>query len=246
MSLVRCSRLDDGEQRMQRAIGVPQREGRVVGEALRLVHGVVGAAVAAVAVHEERRRHQRVIERGVEVAPHRRRRVDLQNLERPRPLILRGAAHRLEIPARHGGGEVGERVVLAHRGDRHLHHQLRARGVGEVEGADQRAPLDLRAGARLLAGRRREALVEHLLLGVAQLMPAHRAREAHREVQLPPRRPAARLPKAADGAVGMHPQARPQHLAGVVVEAGAQVDEHVRGPARRKAVAVHADARRRR
>jgi hypothetical protein len=74
-------------------------------------------------------------------------------------------------------------------------------------------------------------------------MRTDRAREAQREVQLPAGRPAARFAKARDAAVAAQAQPRPQHLARVVVEAGAQVNEHVRAARGGEAVAVHADAR---
>src|SRR5882724_1757928 len=68
--------------------------------------------------------------------------------------------------------------------------------------------------------------------------------ETHGEVELPPRRPAARLAEASDGAVGPHPDARPEDLARVVVDAVTQVQEHVGRRGGREGVTLQAHASR--
>ena len=74
-------------------------------------------------------------------------------------------------------------------------------------------------------------------------MAEQRRGEAHREEQLARRRPAARLAHAGDGAVGQHPDRRPEDLARIIVERAAQIDDQMRRLARGKGVAMHADAR---
>ena len=227
---------------MQCAIGVPQREGRVVGEALRLVHRIVRPPITAVAVHEQGGSQQRVVQRGIEAAPLRCRCIHLDGAQRLCPLPARVGAHAVEIPARHFGVEIGDGVVLADRRDRDLDQQRTLR-VGEIERRHDLASLDLRALARVLLARRRESLVGDVLLGVVQLLALDGPREAQGEIQLPSRGPATGLAEAGDGAVRSQSQPRPQYLARIVVQAGAQIDQHVRGLAARKAVAVHADPR---
>ena len=73
-------------------------------------------------------------------------------------------------------------------------------------------------------------------------MPGQRAREAHREIQLAARRPAARLAEAGHRAVGTHPHPRPQHLARVVVHAGAHVQQHLGVGTLGERIAMHAHA----
>ena len=94
---------------------------------------------------------------------------------------------------------------------------------------------------RLVAGTL-EALVDDVALAVVQRARGHRLVEAHGETQLAPRRPAAGGATAGDRAVVRHLQLRPQHLAGVVVDAGAQVEQQVGGLVLRKGVAVPAHA----
>ena len=111
------------------------------------------------------------------------------------------------------------------------------------KGADQLPALDLCALRRVLLARRREALVDDVLLGVMQFMASQRARKAHREIQLATRRPAARLAEAGHRAIGAHPHPRPQHLARVVVHAGTHVQQHLGVGTFGEGIAVHARAR---
>ena len=54
--------LDEAQQRMQGAVGVPQREDRIVLKASGLVHGAVYATIAPVDVGVDRGVDHRVIE----------------------------------------------------------------------------------------------------------------------------------------------------------------------------------------
>src|SRR5581483_8653667 len=53
-------------------------------------------------------------------------------------------------------------------------------------------------------------------------------REAHGEIQLPPRSPAARFTKPGHRAVRTDPDARPQYLPRIVINTRSQVDQYVR------------------
>lgn len=227
---------------MQGAVGVPQREGGVIGPAICLMHRIVRPAVAAVAVHEQRWPQQGVIERGVELGALLRGALCIDRRQRLRPLCACIGAYAIEIEARHFGVEVGDGAGLADRRERHLHHQ-RCAVVGDVEHTDQLPAFDLRALRRILFARWWETLVWDVLFGVMQLRGSERTREAHGEIQLPAGRPAACFAKAGHRAIAAHPQPRPLHLAGVVVQAGAQVDEHMRRRAFRELIAMHAHAR---
>src|SRR3546814_10103488 len=70
-----------------------------------------------------------------------------------------------------------------------------------------------------------------------------RRREFHREIELAIGRPAARLAGAGDRAVGPEPNRRPQDLARIIVERGAQIEHQMRRLPRREGIAMHADAR---
>jgi hypothetical protein len=65
--VARAAAVDDGVERVRGAEGVPQREDRVVLEALGAVRLLVEAAELPVHVHEQVGRDHRVIERRVEV-----------------------------------------------------------------------------------------------------------------------------------------------------------------------------------
>ncbi|KAG0732311.1 hypothetical protein G6F23_014444 [Rhizopus arrhizus] len=81
-------RLDQGKQRMQCTVGVPQRKRGVIRVALRLVHGVVRAAVLAVGIHEQRRPQHGVVQRGVGTAACMFRCIDIEHRQRLRPFLL--------------------------------------------------------------------------------------------------------------------------------------------------------------
>ena len=209
--------------------------------ALCLVHGIVGSAIAPVAVHEQARRHQRVVYGSIEATPHRFGRFDLEDAERIAPGRVGSAAHGIEIETGHLRVEIGNGVVLADRRERDRDDQF-ARVGRKVEHPDHGAPFDLRACPGVVLGRWREALVGNVLFGVVPGMAARCLREAHGEIKLPARRPAARFTEAGDSGVIAQAQARPRDLARVVVHARSQIDQKVGGLALRKRVAVHADA----
>ncbi|MNS51199.1 hypothetical protein D3C72_838670 [compost metagenome] len=234
-------RLHQGQQGVQGTVGIPQRERRIIRIALGLVYGVVGAAVLAVGIHEQRRPQQRVVQRGVGAATRVLRRIDIQHRQRLRPLLLCLRAHAVEIEVGHFGIEVGDGARLADRRDRHLHHQRRLQ-LAEVERAHQLPPLDLRALFRVLLARGRKALVDDVLLGVVQFVAGQRPRETHREVQLAAGCPTAGLAETGDGAIATHAHPRPQDLPWVVIHAGAHVQQHLGLGALRECVAMHAHA----
>ncbi|MNM93889.1 hypothetical protein D3C81_1062770 [compost metagenome] len=207
------------------------------------MHGVVRAAIAPIAVHEQGGAQQRVIQRGVETRALRLAALRIHRTQRLAPLLFRCGAHAIEIPARCFRFQIGNRVVFAHRRNGDLHQQRLACRRHHIERGDELAALDLRALLRVLLARRREALVRDVLLGVVQLMAAERLREAHGEMQLATGRPATRFTEAGDRAIGAHPHARPQDLARVVIHAGAQVQHHMRRLAGRESVAMHANTR---
>ena len=92
--------MDERQQGMRRAVGVPKREGGVIGEGRVAADRSVGAAVVAVHVAEERRRDHGVVKRCVEDPSHRRIGcfdADFRQLAVPCP--AGGFAHGFEIPA---------------------------------------------------------------------------------------------------------------------------------------------------
>ena len=125
--------VDQREQRVQRAKGVPQREDRVVGEPVGPVDLEVTAAILAVDVHVDIRREHRVVERGVEDgATVGRAPVDADLGEFLLPRRVGGGPDGIEIPSRQLGVHVLACALNAHRGDRDLHLQ-RFATVPEIE-----------------------------------------------------------------------------------------------------------------
>ncbi len=88
-----------------------------------------------------------------------------------------------------------------------------------------------------------ETLVRNFLVAIEEGVVLERRGEAHREEELAPRRPAARLAKAGERAVGAKVEARPEDLAGIVIERRAEIEEQMCLLARGEAVAMDADAR---
>ena len=242
------SRLDKGQQRMLGPEGVPQREGRVEGKRpavqLALMHLVVGTPIAAIGVGIDARGQQGVVERRVEGLIHRGRGLDVDGAQGLLPGGLGAGALGVEVEARLVAGQVGDRPVLAGGRQRHLHGQ-RPVDLAKVEHPHEATALNLGAVVGR-AARLSEAVIGDVLLGIPERLADQRAIELDGEEQLAPRSPAARLAIAGDHAVGRHPQARPQHLARIVVDRGPQVDQHLGAVALREGVAVQAGAQARR
>ena len=243
-------RLDQRHQRLLGAVGVPQAEGGDEGEAVRLVHLAVRPPVAAVHILVDRGRLQGVVDRGVEGAREGGIGLDRQ----PRELRLPGGDRRgvggveVQRPGscfRGLGVEVGERALFADRREGHGHRQ-RPRQPVEVGHRDEAAALDRLRIRGSRAGRPEPAVRRGLGLALIERVAARRLAETDGEVELAARRPASRLAHAGDRPVVADAHARPEHLAGIVVDGVAQVDQHVRGLIRGKGVAVQRHARRRR
>ena len=115
--------MQDGHQGVGSAVGVPKREGRIVGE-LALVYLQVGATVLAVDVAEDGRGGHRMVERGIEY----RARIlvvglDLHAGELFLPSLVGLANDGIEVPARYLLVEVLAGVVLAHGRETRLDEQ---------------------------------------------------------------------------------------------------------------------------
>jgi hypothetical protein len=166
-------------------------------------------------------------------------RFDLKRAERLAPFAFGAGADSVEtgafcIEVSDGAGLIDARECNAHferRGQR-----------AEIEPRFER--LAELFGQRIAATTRRlKALVRDLLVAIEEGMAFERRREAHREIELAPRRPAARLAETGKRAVGAKVQPRPENLARIIIERRAQVEQQVRVLARGEAVAVDADAR---
>ena len=223
-------RVEDRHQRHRRAVGVPQREGRMGRVAGIFVHPAVGSAVRAVGVAELRRGDHRVVERRVEDPPGRLvrgRDAHLRELLVPRRIGCRG--HGFEVPAGEFCREVRLRTLDAHGREGHLHQQLFALRRVEIHtgitGVDQ-GHLGIDQLTRLQVANR-----------------FGRFRELGREVDLLVFGPARRVAPAPDAcAVLREAESR---LGGLVPAAAVfEVEDHgslLRGG---EGVAVESDARR--
>ena len=123
-------RLDQRHQRLLGAERVPQAQVGNEMEALGMVHLIVRAAIAAVHIHGQVRRHQCVVERRVKALLHRRRSLEIDRAE-ARSSTRPWRAARIASKSKPGdfGVHVGDGAFLAHRRERHLHHErLAVRG----------------------------------------------------------------------------------------------------------------------
>ena len=210
-------RMQDRHQRHRGAVGVPQREGRVVREAGCTVDFIIRPAVIAVHVAEHGGRHHRVVQRRVENPLRRlvlRRDLHLRQLVVPRLVGRRRG--RLEIPFGKLRGEVRFGALDAHGRQGHLHEQLLA--VGRRE---RRTGVFVPDGFELCKG----------------------FRELRREIDPLVFGPARRVAPSADArAVVREAEARVGRL--VPAAAVLQVEDYGRGIRRREGVAVQSHTRR--
>src|SRR3546814_8339529 len=72
-----------------------------------------------------------------------------------------------------------------------------------------------------------EALVRNLFVAIEKGVALERRREAHRKIELAPRRPAARFAETGERAVGAQVQPRPEDLARIIIERRAEVEEEI-------------------
>ena len=101
--------MEDGHQRHRRAVGVPEREGRIVRESGCGMHLAVGSAVITVHIAEERRSHHRMIQRRIEDALRRFiLRLDLHLRQFIVPRLVGSGRRSVEIPS----GEFRRKVCL--------------------------------------------------------------------------------------------------------------------------------------
>ena len=200
---------------------------------------IVGPAPASVGIAPHARRHQAVVEGGVDIGPHRLGRVDLDGAQRIVPGGAGPGPDRVEIARL--AAKVRDRAILVHARQRDLHLQ-RFRQRAKVELRHQRA-----AGQGIQrfgsAARPLEPLVEDILLRADELVARHRHGKAHGEEDAARRSPTAHFARSGDRAVGPDPHRRPEDLAGIIIDDAAQVDQQVRRLAGREGVAVDADAR---
>ena len=181
-----------------------------------------------------------MIKRGIERSLHCGRSVKLNARQLIAPHLLRPGTHLVEVESGHFGVHVLDRVLFAHRRKRHLHNE-RSRGRRKTEHSLQSPSLYALSILRRCS-RRFEAVVGwRIFFLVVKGMARHRGGESHREEQLPSGRPSAGLAHSRHGAIRMYRDARPQHLTGIVVDAAAQVEQHVTLCAFGKCVAMYTD-----
>ena len=113
-------------------VGIPERESGVIVEIRFRVYLVVGTAVAAIHVVEERRGYNRVVECGVELLFGNRIGLDAYAGEFPVPGIAGGAADLVEIPAGNLGLEVHPGSIRTDGGKTDLDKHLLTFGGAET------------------------------------------------------------------------------------------------------------------
>ena len=193
-------RVDQRHQRLLGAVGVPEREDRVLGE-VRAVNQPVRAAILPVHVAEQRGEDQRMVERGVEDAFLTGvQRLDPDRAEGVVPLSVRSSGRAVEVPAGQLFAHVHPRPLAAHGGQRYLH------------------PDGLRAAERELEHGRLPVVFQLL-----DLLRGDRLAQLGREIPAVVARPALRTAEALDVRGVQHRQ--PAVHAAVPADSGLQVQQ---------------------
>jgi hypothetical protein len=138
--------------------------------------------------------------------------------------------HPVEVKARHLGVEVLNGMRFIRRRDRHRDRQGLTQ-LSESEDTDQATPLDRLRILGPCAGTLETVVGNGLRLAVVQRMPGERRGKTHRKIELP-----ARSPAACDAHTRNHcatstvtnTNARPQNLAGIVVDGRAHIEQYMR------------------
>ena len=179
-------RMENRHQRLGSAVGVPQREGRIVHERRGAVDLAVSAPIVAVHVAELRRSDHRVVERRIEdAAGGFVRSLDTHLLQLGVPRLVGRRRRSFEVPAGKFRLHVELGVLDAHGRNRHFHIERLA--VGRIE---------LHAGVTALD--RNVALLRNRLrrIGIGDIL--HRLREFGREVNALILGPARRIAVTAE------------------------------------------------
>ena len=217
-------RLREGEERVCRAVGVPQRKDRVVVEVGGAVDLPIGAAVVAVEIVEQRRRDHGVIEGRIEDAAGPIIGLDPNAAELLVPGGLSGGGDGIEIRRAGFLLEIRQCVLLADRRDADPHQNL-ARGA--LVGADGPQPAAL---SRLAA---------NLAVSLEDAKRGERLGRLQREEDTLILRPPCR-PAVADDRVLVDP-AKPRFDDAATAVLELQIDRQMRLLVGRIAVAVQAD-----
>ena len=229
--------LDEIQQWVQRAVGIPQRKNRVVGEALRLVDVLVQPAVGAVDVLVDDRAEHRMVQGSVENRPLvLGQRLHLDPAQLTIPLVMGLGAHAVEVPVGQLGLQVAQRPGRADRRQRHFHQQWCFRFGIEIEMGS-----DLAAGhlgkIRFLVEAAIETVVRSLV-EPAVSVGSERFAERQREVDGAGAGPTRGLPVTRDQGIVFHPQKCPHVLAVVVVDIGHQIQDDLGGAVLGEGIAV--------
>ena len=134
--------IDERQERVERAKRVPQREHRVVREALRAMDREISPAILPIHVHVDVGRQHRMIERRVEHdALITRAAVDANAAELALPRVAGRPAHGIEVPRRQLGTQVPARAFDADRRNADFHEHLPAAVAAVEQGLSTCAPV---------------------------------------------------------------------------------------------------------
>ena len=236
-------RAQQSQQRMQRAIGIPQRESGAKREPGGVMDLVIGPAVRTINIHEHTRGHERVIQRMyttscVPVPPprspmHRAHRARQQ----PQPPCCASksqpvaSASRLAIALASLTPEIATLTPSCEPGSAPKSNTATSPRPSRKMTSSRREP------------RRERRVVLRFGLTVVNLAADRFARESHREIQLPARSPTAGFAIPCHRTIRANAQPRPEHLARIVVDDRTQIHEKMSGLALGKRVAMQTDTR---
>ena len=221
-------RLRQVHPRMQRAIRVPKRKDRVVGEAIRRVNVLVQPAVLAVHIFIQNGTQHAVVQRRVEGrSVFCAQRFNVHERECLFPCRIRIRAQAIKMHRRRFFLQVGQRSSGAHTGECHPY----AQSLSRVEGSKIKPGLQVPSGHFRKAMGLVKAAVETI---VRQFLSAfiakveYRTVKAQRKMHQPRAAPPRSLSIANYGAVVFDAHKGPDILVRVVVDVVGQIQHDVR------------------
>ena len=229
--------LEQAQERMLGAVGIPKRKDGIVRKAFGLMHFPVHAAVAAVHVHIDGRIDHRVVQRRIEAGLLVGRAFALHHAEFPFP-CLRGLL--TDFFERLSGSfrcQVLQRALRRNGRQRHFHLQ---HGIvaGKLKKGRYVSPGDVREVVMQVELAPEPTVGRLLPVGIAVIGDGLGKRDG--EIGLIEAGPAVRNPESRHEGVVDNPQARPENFAIVVVDAVEQVHHEALRAAFRIRVLVHA------
>ncbi len=186
-----------------------------------------------------------MIKRRVDILPHSRLSLNIDNRKRLLPHRASRGTRLIEVKPRHLSIHVRNRILFTRRRQRHLHNQ-RLRCRSKIKHANQPTPFNRLRIPRPGPRRSKPLVLNRHRFTIVKRMSPQRLRESNRKIKLSPRSPPSCLPHTRHRAIRAQTDARPQHLARIVIDRRPQIHQQMRRNSRGKRIAMNANPRRRR